>query len=638
MSLHLASLFQDHAVLQRDQLIPVWGWATPLSRIRITLGEHVACGLSNQLGDFLVRLPALPAGGPHTLRVELPETGEELIRRDVLVGEVWLASGQSNMEWTLAQCAPGLDEAIAAADFPDLRVFTVERRAHLGPQRTVAGAWQAITPTNAGSCTAVGFCFARRLHRELGVPVGLISSAWGGSLIQAWTSRSTLAFNPEAAPRLADYEAMAWTPERWQLAHEVGLDGRISKFPSDPGNTALAKGWAHPAFDDAGWDPLNLPSTWQAAGHPGSGVYWFRRTIEIPEAWLGRALELHLGAIDKQDITYVNGVEIARSGKDREEQFWNVPRVYLVPAELVTTRRLTFAVRVFSFVYNGGMTGPEENMHLHPAGQPETSLPLAGAWRYRCEHDLGVVTDHHVLGHAEPESPHMLFDNMIQPLIPYALRGAIWYQGESNAGEAGPYHRLQRDLIEDWRRHWGKPDLAFHLVQLPRYQTPVAFQADSTWARLREAQAAALDLPHVGMAVTIDLGDANDIHPKNKLPVGERLAQSALAHTYGRPLLPCGPVARTFTVAGNTLRVGFTHAEGGLITTDGAAPRLFYLAGDDRTFQPAQARIDGNTMVVTSPEIAHPTAVRYAWADYPAGANLANLANLPASPFRSDRW
>jgi len=636
MSLRLASPFQDHAVLQRDQVLPVWGWAAPLTRIRVTLAGNEAHGLSNAQGDWLVRLPALSAGGPHTLTVEA--AGETLTITNLLVGEVWIASGQSNMEWPLDQSRPFTDEAIATADFPGIRFFKVGRRTHLGPHRTVDGSWQLATPSAAPLFSAVAFAFARRLHRELGVPIGILSSSWGGTIIETWTSRSTLAHNPEIAAWFAGYEALTWTPGRWKTVGELGSDGRLANpnLPSDPG---LTQPWHSTGLDDSAWSSLQLPASWQSAGEKYSGIFWFRRTVEIPADWIGRDLELHLGAADKQDIAYVNGTEVGRTGKDREDRFWNVPRTYTVPAALVTGRRLVIAVRVYSFLYDGGLIGPAHVMRVHPAGQPDTALPLAGAWRYRCEHNFGVVTvPPAVMGHGEPNSPHMLFDNMIAPLVPYATRGAIWYQGESNESAPHLYARLLRDLVEDWRRQWGVPSLAFHTVQLTAFRSPLAHEPDSKWARLREAQTALLSLPGTGIAVITDLGEAADIHPKNKIPVGERLAQSALARDYHRALVPNGPLASAFTFNGSSARVVFTDTDGVLSTTDGTAPRTVFVAGTDRIFHPATATIEGTSLLVTSPAVPSPVAVRYAWADNPEGSNLTGASGLPASPFRSDRW
>jgi sialate O-acetylesterase len=638
MSLRLASPFQDHAVLQRDQPLPVWGWSAPNTRIRVALAGHEAHTLSNVAGDWLVRLPALPAGGPHTLSVESPATGEMLAITDLLVGEVWVASGQSNMEWPLDQSRPFTDEAIATADFAGIRFFKVGRRTHLGPHRTVDGEWKSATPSNAPLFSAVAFSFARRLHRELGVPVGILSSSWGGTIIESWTSRPTLAHNPDIAKWFAGYEALAFTAGRWKDAAPLGPDGRSANpyLPADPGVT---QPWHAASFDDSAWSSLTLPGTWQSAGEKYSGVVWFRRTVELPADWIGRDLELNLGAADKQDITYVNGAEVGRTGKDREDRYWNVPRTYSVPAALVTSRKLTIAVRVYSFLYDGGLIGPAAEMRLHPAGQSTAALPLAGPWRFRCEHNFGIISPPApVMGHGEPNSPHMLFDNMIAPLVPYAVRGAIWYQGESNENAPHLYARLLQDLVADWRRHWGLPSLAFHTVQLTSFRTPQAHQPGSNWARLREAQAALLSTPGTGLAVITDLGEAGDIHPKNKIPVGERLAQSALARTYGRALVPNGPLATTFSFTHDTARIEFSDTDGALATIDGAAPRTLFLAGEDKVFHPANAVIEKSTLVVTSPAVPAPVAVRYAWADHPEGANLAGASALPASPFRSDRW
>ena len=565
------------------------------------------------------------------------ETGERVEIRDVLVGEVWLASGQSNMNWTLEQCRPLADADIAAAELPALRFFNVERRAHMGPHREVAGRWEPCTPAAAPGFSAVAFSFARRLHRELGVPVGVLSASWGGTVIETWMSRSALALSPVASEWLARFEAEAWLPAKWETLPEIGPDGRANNYPKDPGVT---RDWHRDDLDDSGWATMSVPGTWQSAGEANQGVLWFRRTLDIPADWIGRELELHLGAADKQDITFVNGAEIGRTGRDREERHWNTPRTYRVPASLVSGPRLTIASRVYSFVYDGGLVGPAAKMKLHPADRPDAALPLAGEWRFRREHDFGTVVVTRPMGHGEPNTPHMLFDNMIAPLVPYALRGAVWYQGESNESAPENYARLLRELVDDWRRHWGRADLAFHLVQLPGFRGAKAHEPESRWARLREAQLSILELPHTGVAIAIDRGDAGDIHPLDKIPVGERLAQSALARTYGRDLVPNGPRAAKFSFpSGGGVRVEFADTGAGLTTLDGAGPRHFFLAGEDKVFHPAEARIEDSSAVsVVSSAVPRPLAVRYAWADNPEGANLANRDGLPASPFRSDRW
>ncbi len=527
---------------------------------------------------------------------------------------------------------------VADAEFPEIRFFTVPKRAHLGPERTVDGEWKLVNPSTVRQCTAVGFSFARHLHRTLGVPLGVISSSWGGSNIKSWLSRSALTQNPDTAGWLADFEKVGWSEDRWEAMSHPGPDGRVCILPKDPGNTGIEHGWHQLGHEDSAWQSITLPATWQSAGHINTGVFWFRRTVNIPESWRGRDLILNLGAADKQDISYVNGAEIGRMGKDREDIYWNVPRVYTVPGELVDGPTLAIAARVYSFVYDGGLTGPAEKMNLHPVGDPADSISLSGEWRCRREHDLGIVLEAHMLGQGERDTPHILFDNMIQPLIPYGLRGAIWYQGESNVTEHHTYARQQRDLIDDWRRQWGNPYLAFHLVQLPGFKAPLEHEPESTWARLREAQSAALSVPGAGMAITLELGDADDIHPKNKMPVGERLAQSALAITYGIDATATGPILDRANIEGSQIICIFQNAGSGLTTTDKASPRTFFVAGNDRVFHPADAVIAKNIVIVHSRHVAEPVAVRYAWADNPAAANLVGAEGMPASPFRTDKW
>jgi len=633
--LRLASLFQNGAVLQRGKMIPVWGWARPGTRVLLRLGGHTAHTVASEGGDFLARLPPVETGDPLILAVETPETGERLEINNLMAGEVWLASGQSNMEWTLAKSRPLTDEDIATANFPDIRFFNVAKRAHLGSHREVEGGWQHSTPETAANFSAVAFSFARRLHQALGVPVGIISSSWGGSIIETWLSRPALAFNPDISGWLDEYESEVWSEDKWNGRIHPGKDGRIQGMPLDPGNEGRARGWHDENFEDSAWPLMELPGTWQAAGHWHSGVFWFRRHLEIPGTWIGRDLELHLGAADKHDVAYVNGVEVGRTGQGIEEQHWNKPRTYVVPGAAVKSTHLLIAVRVHSFVYHGGLVGPADSMLIHPRDSSSSAPSLAGPWRYACEQNFGQVVRRLPTGHGEHNSPHMLYDNMIHPLAPYALRGIIWYQGESNIADFGRYAGLLRDLIIDWRRTWGDPGLDFHLVQLPGFHQASAYQPDSQWALLREAQAAALAESRTGMAVTFDLGEADDIHPKNKIPVGERLAGSILAGAYGRGDFPVSPVFQEVTAEGTGLRCHFHPGSEPLATTDGRLPRGFFVAGDDGVFHPAEAFLDGRDVIVRCRETLAPMAVCYAWSDNPCDCNLAGISGQLAGPFRA---
>lgn len=631
--MRLAALFADHAVLQRDLPIPVWGWARPRARVRVVLGDAQAQGLAGGDGRFLLRLPPQPAGGPHHLEATDLDSGVCVAASDVWIGEVWVASGQSNMEWTLAATGPVGEAEILQADDPGLRMFTVPKTACLGRTPDVAGSWRPGGRETIGAFSAVAYHFAKRLRQELNLVVGILHSSWGGTAAEAWTGREWLVDNPHTAAIVARYEAEVHAPEFWNRSA-----GFCHAYPADPGNLGEAAGWARPGTAHPDWTAVALPNYWQSLGHPYSGVLWFRKAVDLPAAWAGKTLALNLGAVDKQDTTYVNGVQVGATGQGFDESHYNEPRRYLVPGPLVTSGQITIAVRAYSFVYGGGLTGPAEAMTLAPADGSGEAIPLAGQWFCRIEHNLGVtVPPSPPPGPDNPNTPYILHDSMIAPLKPYAIRGAIWYQGESNAGRANEYQRLLTDLIRCWRREWGQGDFPFLIVQLANFLAPTEHQPESNWARLREAQLGVLSEPATGMAVAIDIGDAGDIHPRNKHDVGQRLAVWALATTYQKPVVPSGPIYRSMTVEGSGIRLRFEHAAGGLASASGPL-RTFVVAGADRRFKTAMAVIDGAAVLVSSPEVPAPVAVRYAWADNPDGCNLRNLAGLPASPFRTDCW
>lgn len=627
----LASLFSDHAVLQREISVPVWGWTKPLVRVRVSLGAFTSETLSGVEGDFFTRLPPMPAGGPFELRVSVDgETSESFSAKDIWVGEVWLASGQSNMEWTMTQCGEKSADDIQHSRLPGLRMITIPRSANLGHPRDVEAKWLVSSEKTAGFYSATAFYFARKIHAELGVAVGILHSSWGGTFIEAWTDRSTLVANPDLKDWVARYEVTLNNPERWKPA------AANRTYPVDSGNAGEEKNWQASDFNDTPWSEMTLPQTWQSAGHMHSGIFWFRKTVVVPKEWAGKDLELELGAIDKQDTTYFNGAKIGATGKGLEETHWNALRRYKIAGNLVKVGPNVVAVRVYSFVYHGGLIGPASEMKL--ALSEKEALPLHGAWRFQIEEDFGnVLPIAPPPGPGSPNSPHILFDNMIAPLVSYAIRGALWYQGESNAGNAAKYRRMLADLITSWRHVWGQGDFAFLTVQLANYMNPMPYQATSTWAFLREAQTQSLELANTGLAVAIDIGEATDIHPKNKKDVGERLAQWALAKTYGKPVVPSGPIFSELAIEGSRIRLRFKNIGKGLHAKGGPL-KTFVVAGLDKNFQEARAEIEGDAIVVQSERVAEPVAVRYAWADNPLGSNLYNADGFPASPFRTDTW
>lgn len=637
----LAGVFGDHMVVQRNIPLPVWGWAEAGESVAVELAGRNAETTADAQGAWQVRLPALEAGGPHELKV----TGarETLVLRDVMAGEVWLCSGQSNMGVTVTG-ANNPHVELQAADHPGIRLFTVPQVATLKRRADARANWLRCSRESVGSFSAVGYFFGRELQRRLGVPVGLINSSWGGTIAEAWTSREGLLAVSSLKAIAEDFDAMLETTGDVQAAYQKALaEWTTRTLTADPGSqTGVAKGWAATTFDAAAWPAMDLPCYWQSAGLKFSGVLWFRKEIVLPAVWAGKDLRLSLGACDKSDDTFFNNERVGGLSIDERADVWCQPRQYTIPGRLVKAGRNVIAVRVFSNIYSGGFSGARSEMNLAATGVAGTKpLSLAGSWRYHVEHNFGLVQVSPPvppLGEGNPHSPTSLFNGMIAPLVPHGIRGAIWYQGESNAGRPEQYRDLFPALIRDWRRQWRNDAMAFHFVQLANYTERKPDPTDSNWAMLREAQTMALSLPHTGMAVAIDIGEANDIHPKNKQDVGLRLAFNALSKTYGmKDVTPCGPLYSGMTVEGSTIRVRFKHAESGLVAKGGGNPTGFAIAGEDRRFEWAVAVIEKDTVRVSSPGVPKPVAVRYAWADNPA-CNLTNDTGLPAAPFRTDNW
>lgn len=620
----LSNLFSNHCILQRHSSIPIWGWTEqPRTRIKAEINNIIIHSISGNEGKFLLRFPPMEAGGPYILTVTNLETQESIIVEDILIGDLWLASGQSNMQFTVLACE---DKTEIKNSVPEqIRMFTIQNQADMAPQENIRGEWKLSTPESKAQFSAVANYFAQCIQDETNIPIGVISSSWGGTFIETWISREKLLQNPQQKPLLEQYERDAITEEAF-----------LSNFPRDPGNQAFSKGWANIDFDDHEWDDMDLPSTWQTKGHNFSGAFWFRKRISIPKTWLNETLTLKLGAIDKHDVTYINGVKIGGLGEGQDEQYWNQLRIYTLPKDFIKSTELIITVRVFSFAHSGGLTGPSYEMELVNQNQ---SIPLTGTWKYKIEHNLGLVsTIQPKMGHKVPNSPYICFQNMIQPLLPAAIKGVIWYQGESNATEerAIYYERLIKELIEDWRFRFGNDSLPFIQVQLANFKDESDFQEESTWAILREAQCQALRLKNTGIAVAIDIGEAEDIHPKDKKTVGIRLAQWALKHCYDKDIIPGSPIYTHQIIEENTIHIHFKNTGSELKTRDGQEVQCLYIREENSDFKPAHVKISGTKLIVSHPEFNSPVAVRYAWADNPAKANLVNEINYPASPFKTD--
>ncbi len=623
----LPAVIGSNMVLQRESVVPIWGWARPGESVRVEADwlDSPVQTAADQRGAWRVRIRTTTAGGPHQLAI----TGDNTITLDnVLLGEVWVASGQSNMEFTLAGVANAAAE-IASANYPEIRFFTVKRAMARTPRKDCTGAWNPCTPQTARNFSAVAYFFGRRLHRDLGVPVGLIASSWGGTVAEAWTSRESL-------QELGDFDQALATVARSsdEQAREV-YRRKVSQWWSrleqrDPGSRG--RGWARPDFDDGGWKKITVPATWSTPDlEPFDGVVWLRHVVQLPETWAGQDLRLELGPIDDMDTTWFNG---RRVGGLESMGLWKTPRKYRVPGNLVHAGRNVIAVRVVDIGGLGGIRGTPAQLKLYPGALgPQAALSLVGQWRYH----VGVAWKQlprwpRGVGFNQ-NSPTALYNAMIAPLIPYRIRGAIWYQGESNRPRASQYRRLFPCLIRDWRRQWGQGDFPFYFVQIAPFRYP---NDTGQAAELRDAQRLTLAaVPNTGMAVTLDIGNPTDIHPTNKQDVGDRLARWALARTYGRDgIVFSGPLYKSMNVQRDRIRLHFAYADGGLTTRDGKPPTCFEVAGADGKFVPAQAKIEGETIIVRSDEVPAPTQVRFAWgaADQP---NLVNRAGLPASSFRT---
>jgi sialate O-acetylesterase len=621
-AVRLPTLFGDHMVLQQQTLAPVWGWTEPGAVVSAqgTWSEHIVSAWADADGRWSLQLPTGEAGGPFELRVN------ETVFTDVLLGEVWLASGQSNMEWPLSATDHAEDD-IAAADRSTLRLFTVPHDPAPLPRDDVNGAWAPCSPDEVAAFSAVAYHFGRELQDELDdVPVGLIDSSWGGSVVEAWMSEASV-------DRFGDFDsALA------QLRAQDGEGDLAARQAAwwehlqavDPG---FLGGWTSGANSDAAWVDAVIPGLYSDIDLAGfDGNVWYRREVDLPAAWAGQELVLELGPVDDMDLSFFNGRQV---GATTAHGLWQTPRVYDVPAGLA---RAGSNVLVVCAVDTGGLGSlgrageVQPPMRLRLADDDAgTGVALEGTWRARTGATMGELGGFPSGGGANGR-PVEIHNGMIAPLQPFALAGALWYQGEANVSRATQYRRLFPAMINDWRRAWGT-QLPFYFVQL----APYGYGGDvGQAAELREAQAMALSLPNTGMAVTMDVGNPADIHPRDKRTVAHRLALWALSETYGvEGLAFRSPSFDRMTVRGREARLSFRDARG--LTAGGNGPTHFTVAGRDRVFHPARARLDGELVVVTSDAVISPHAVRYAWGagDEP---NLRNGAGLPMPSFRTDDW
>ncbi|MEO7530475.1 MAG: sialate O-acetylesterase [Sediminibacterium sp.] len=619
---HPAKIFSDSMVLQRGISIPVWGWADKGEKISIQFNKQNKTVITAADGKWRINLDVEKEGGPYQLVIRGNNT---ISFKDVLVGDVWICSGQSNMEFAV-RSANNSAEEIVAANFPMIRHTKIPLVVADKPQADLGSTngWHTAMPANVGSFTAVGYFFAKKLYEELHVPIGLINSTWGGTDSETWTSREAMQNSDEfkelmAAFPMVNLDSVAAIRQKETLAQVEKIQGSL------PTPASVTK-WKEISFNDNAWPRMKLPGLWEQQSLPGfDGVIWFRKTIMLSAEEAAKAGDLLLGTIDDNDETWVNGVKVGST------KGYNLNRIYLISKGIFHEGKNVIAIRVEDTGGGGGLYGEANALYV---AFSNVRIPLAGEWSYQVESSTKVN------GVGPNSYPTLLYNAMINPLVPYAIKGVIWYQGESNAGRAYQYRKAFPLLITDWRKKWQQGDFPFYFVQLASYNAGNGnSEKGSTWAELREAQTLTLSLPNTGMAVTTDIGEAKDIHPKNKQDVGKRLAAVALHNAYGKSNEFSGPTYQSMKVNGSKVTVAFNHKGKGLITTDAQGlVKGFEMAGADKKFYPATAIIEGDHLVLSTDNVPNPVAVRYAWADEAGSANLYNLEKFPAAPFRTDNW
>lgn len=629
----LPAIFTDNMVLQQQSDVKIWGKAKPGKAVKVTTswdGKSYTTTAAAS-GDWEVRVSTPVAGGPYTVTVS---DGKPVELKNVLIGEVWLCTGQSNMEMRVADRVLNYEQEMKEADgYGNIRLLHIDNTTSPVPLDEAVvrhGGWQVCSGEAVADFSATGYFFGKGLYKSLGVPIGLIESCWGGTYAESWTSAGALSEMPYFREKVEKVKRMPQSPEeRTQMFYDDIDAWRGQMMDAEKAFEDGRAVWAEASFDDSSWGEMAVPGFVQDQGLDGfSGFVWMRKTVDIPAAWAGKELTLTISAVDDNDFTYFNGVELGHT------EGCMTFRSYKVPGSLVRAGKAAIAVRVMDTGGKGGIWGGAEGIALCLSDTEK--LPLAGQWKYKVSMGLGSAPDMPVNTATEPNYPTFLYNAMINPLVDYAIRGAIWYQGEANVARAAQYRDLLPLMIRDWRQQWGYA-FPFYIVQLPNYMKAQEGPEESEWAELREAQQHTLRLENTGLAVCIDVGDADDLHPKNKPEVGRRLSLLARAQTYGEDIPCSGPLYDSYRVEGDAVRIGFLHTDNGLKTSDGGPVEGFYIAGADHKFHAAKAVIDGNTVVVSSDEVRFPVAVRYAWANNPV-CNLYNGAGLPAGPFRTDDW
>ncbi|MCB8995272.1 MAG: sialate O-acetylesterase [Bacteroidales bacterium] len=619
--IRLPALISDGVILQRGKEIKLWGWADAGENISLSFRNKKFKTTADKEGKWVIMLPKQEAGGPW----ELSFKGKNEVRvQNVLFGDVWLCSGQSNMVLPMERVKEKYPQEIAASENDEIRNFFVERLINLeGPQDDFpSGSWKSANPTNVLGFSAVAYFFAKEIYEKYHIPIGLINSSVGGTLIEAWTSEDGLKQFPDILEVSKRNKNKSYIDSLIQNS-----PGPVQRTEKDAGLEADPK-WYEESYIPKGWHNINIPGYWEDQGVKNlDGVVWYRRDIDVPAEMTGVPAKLFLGRIVDADVAYINGQEVGHIS------YQYPPRRYEIPAGVLKNGKNTIVIRVINTGGKGGFV-PDKPYYLSANGQ---EIDLKGTWQYK------VGEAYHPGSSAArafslQDQPTSLFNAMIAPATNFSIKGILWYQGESNTGNPGDYVKLFPALIHDWRRQWGGDDLPFLYVQLANYMDVNYLPDESKWAELRDAQLKTLAVPNTAMAVIIDLGEWNDVHPLNKRDVGYRLSLCAENLAYSEKTLEyMGPIYQSDKIEGNRITISFAHRGSGLVSIDGEPLYRFEIAGEDGKFVWAEAKITGDVVEVWNDNISNPKYVRYAWSDNPQGANLFSREGLPASPFRTDK-
>jgi sialate O-acetylesterase len=621
----LPKIFGNNMVLQRNKPISVWGWAAPNEKIMVQFNKQIKNTTANKAGKWQLFLASENAGGPFKLSVR---GSNEVNLQNILVGEVWVCSGQSNMEMPIEGWGKinNYQKEINEANYPQIRHIKIPNTISTKLKDDITGGnWQVCSPATAGDFSAVAYFFARDLYNKLKVPIGLINTSWGGTMSEAWTSEKAFAQSPEL-----NYVATAMKNNDIESSRKKTVETvvkQVEKVQGSFDNAVNTTTWKNSDFDDSKWPVMQLPGLWENQGLAAlDGTVWFRKNIIVSDADAGKAAVLNLSMIDDNEQTYLNGVLVGSTTG------YNTQREYAIAAGILKAGKNTIAIKVDDTGGGGGVYGLPADMKLTIENNVQS---LAGNWTFRVAHILSSAT-----GIGPNDYPAMLFNAMLYPLVQFSIKGAIWYQGETNAGRAYQYRTAFPLMINDWRTHFKQGNFPFLFVQLSTFGSAEANSKNgSDWAELREAQAMTLSLPNTGMAVITDIGNPADIHPKNKQDVGKRLAFIALHDVYNKPGEYTGPQYQSMKITGNKVALTFTHTGSGLMVKDNAGNiGGFEISGADKQFHAANATIDGDKIMVTANDVSQPVAVRYNWVNDASAGNLFNKEQFPAAPFRTDKW